>query len=94
MFNLQAKGNFESGILEHFTLNLLYQSTGSIVIMSQTGPKKCFIQGDALTLKWSRGGGFPMSPKIRFRALARKREVTFHRPSMTLSNFRLRFFWW
>ena len=33
-----------------------------------------------------------MDPKISFRALARKCEVIFHRPSMTLSIFTLRFF--
>ena len=44
-----------------------------------------------LTLKWSRG--VPRDPKISFRALARKREVFFYHPSMTLSNFTLRFFW-
>ena len=46
----------------------------------------------ALTLKWSRG--VPMDPKISFRALARKRKVIGRRPSLTLSNFTLRFFWW
>ena len=38
--------------------------------------------------------GVPMDPKMGFRALARKREVIFRRPSMTLSNLALRFFWW
>ena len=45
-----------------------------------------------LTLKWSRG--VPMDPKISFRALARKRKVIGQSPSLTLSNFTLRFFWW
>ena len=45
-----------------------------------------------LTLKWSRG--VPMDPKISFRALARKRKVIGRSPSLTLSNFTLRFFWW
>ena len=50
------------------------------------------IIGHILTLKLSRG--VPMDPKISFRTLARKREVIFHLPSMTLSNFTLRLFWW
>ena len=45
-----------------------------------------------LTLTWSRG--VPMDPKISFRTLAQKWEVVLYRPSMTLSNFRLHFFWW
>ena len=45
-----------------------------------------------LSLKWSRG--VPMDPKISFRALARKRKVIGRSPSLTLSNFTLRFFWW
>ena len=35
-----------------------------------------------------------MDPKISFRALARKRKVIGHSPSLTLSNFILRFFRW
>ena len=46
----------------------------------------------SLTLKWSRG--VPMDPKISFRALARKRKVIGRSPSLTSSNFTLRFFWW
>ena len=45
-----------------------------------------------LTLKWSRG--VPMDPKISFCAFARKRKVIGRSPSLTLSNFTLRFFWW
>ena len=45
-----------------------------------------------LTPKWSRG--VPMDPKISFLALVRKREVIGRSPSLTLSNFTLRFFWW
>ena len=35
-----------------------------------------------------------MDPKISFRALAQKRKVIGRSPSLTLSNFTLRFFWW
>ena len=35
-----------------------------------------------------------MDPKISFRALARKRKVIGHGPSLTLSNFTLCLFWW
>ena len=35
-----------------------------------------------------------MDPKISFRALARKRKVIGRSPSLTLSNFTSRFFWW
>ena len=35
-----------------------------------------------------------MDPKISFRALARKRKVIGRSPSLTLSNFTLRLFWW
>ena len=35
-----------------------------------------------------------MDPKISFRALARKRKVIGRSPSLTLSNFTLRSFWW
>ena len=35
-----------------------------------------------------------MNPEISFRALARKRKVIGRSPSLTLSNFTLRFFWW
>ena len=45
-----------------------------------------------LTLKWSKG--VHMDPKISFRALARKCKVIGRSPSLTLSNFTLRFFWW
>ena len=47
---------------------------------------------NVLTLKWSRG--VPMDPKISFRANARKRKVIGRSPSLTLSNFTSRFFWW
>ena len=35
-----------------------------------------------------------MDPKISFRALAQKHQVIGRSPSLTLSNFTLRFFWW
>ena len=35
-----------------------------------------------------------MDPKISFLVLARKRKVIGCSPSLTLSNFTLRFFWW
>ena len=54
--------------------------------------KQRFLRFLFLTLKWSRG--VSMDPKNSFRTLAQKRKVIGRSPSLTLSNFTLRFFWW
>ena len=85
--------NYAMKCLNHKFCSLYFQQ----LISWNPTVKRCFLFQYLtlivwLTLKWSRG--VYMDPKISFRALARKRKVIGRSPSLTLSNFTLRFFWW
>ena len=77
-------------IIQGILLNVLLLATPVFLIVGHVVCSHSFTESP---LKWSRGG-VPMDPKISFRALARKRKVIGRSPSLTLSNFTLRFFWW